>query len=40
MALAGLFLVAITWRRARRADVRQIVREEMRRSTSAFVRGS
>ena len=32
MALAGLFLVAITWRRARRADVRQIVREEMRRT--------
>ena len=40
LALAGLFLVAITWRRARRADVRQIVREEMRRSTSAYVRGT
>jgi hypothetical protein len=40
LALAGLFLVAVTWRRARRADVRQIVREEMRRSTSAYVRGT
>lgn len=30
LALAGFFLVAITWRRARRADIRQIVREEMR----------
>ncbi len=29
LALTGFFLVAITWRRARRADVRQIVREEM-----------
>jgi hypothetical protein len=31
LALAAFFLVAITWRRARRADIRQIVREEMRR---------
>jgi hypothetical protein len=40
LALAGFLFVAISWRRARRADVRQIVREEMRRSTSAYVRGS
>src|SRR5436190_16552366 len=33
LALAA-FLVAITWRRARRADIRQIVREEIRRSTT------
>jgi len=32
LALAGLFVAALTWRRARRADIRQIVREEMRRS--------
>jgi hypothetical protein len=29
LALAALLLMAITWRRARRADIRQIVREEM-----------
>jgi hypothetical protein len=40
LALAGFILVAITWRRAHRADVRQIVREEMRGSTSSYVRGS
>ena len=38
LALAGLLLVAVTWRRARRADVRQIVREEIRRSAVAYVR--
>jgi hypothetical protein len=32
LALAALFAVALTWRRARRADIRQIVREEIRRS--------
>lgn len=37
LALAA-FLVAITWRRARRADIRQIVREEIRRSTTAYAR--
>jgi len=40
LALAGFFLVLITWRRARRADVRQIVREEIRKSTGGYVRGS
>jgi hypothetical protein len=34
LALAAFLLVAITWRRARRADIRQLVREEMRRPTS------
>ena len=40
LALAALVLVAITWRRARRADVRQIVHEEIRRSTTAYARES
>ena len=40
LALAAFFLVAITWRRARRADIRQIVQEEIRRSTSAYARKS
>ncbi len=31
LALAALLAVALTWRRARRADIRQIVREELRR---------
>jgi len=34
LALAAFLVVAITWRRARRADIRQIVREEMRRPAS------
>jgi hypothetical protein len=40
LALAAFFLVAITWRRAHRADIRQIVREEMRGSGGAYARGS
>jgi hypothetical protein len=32
LALAAFLVVAITWRRARRADIRQIVQEEIRRS--------
>jgi hypothetical protein len=36
LALAALFAVALTWRRARRADIRQIVREEIRRSAAAY----
>ena len=40
LALAALFLVAITWRRARRADIRQIVQEEIRRSATAYARKS
>ena len=31
LALASLLLVAVTWRSARRADIRQLVREEMSR---------
>jgi hypothetical protein len=38
LALAAFFCVAITWRRARRADIRQIVQEEMRRSATAYAR--
>lgn len=38
VALAALLVVALTWRRARRADIRQIVREEIRRSTAAYAR--
>ena len=40
LALAALLLVAITWRRARRADIRQLVQEEIRRSAGAYVRES
>jgi hypothetical protein len=36
LALAALFAVALTWRRARRADIRQIVREEIQRSAAAY----
>lgn len=35
LALGALLLVALTWRRARRADIRQLVREEIRRSAAA-----
>lgn len=40
LALVAFFFAAITWRRARRADIRQIVQEEIRRSTSAYARES
>jgi hypothetical protein len=40
LALAGFLLVAVTWRRARRADIRQLVREEISRSTGAYARES
>jgi hypothetical protein len=36
LALAALFAAALTWRRARRADIRQIVREEIRRSAAVY----
>jgi hypothetical protein len=36
LALAALFVAALTWRRARRADIRQIVREEIRSSAAAY----
>jgi hypothetical protein len=32
LALAGLLLLVLTWRRARRAEIRQVVQEELRRS--------
>lgn len=38
ITLAAAVLVAITWRRARRADIRQIVRDELRRSTVVYAR--
>ena len=38
LALVAFFVVAITWRRARRADIRQIVQEEIRRSTASYAR--
>jgi hypothetical protein len=40
LALAAFFVAALTWRRARHADIRQIVQEEIRRSTAAFARES
>ena len=36
LALAALLVTALTWRRARRADIRQIVREEIQRSAAAY----
>ena len=36
LALAALLVAALAWRRARRADIRQIVREEIRRSAAAY----
>jgi hypothetical protein len=33
LALAGLLLLLLTWRRARRAEIRQVVQEELRRAT-------
>jgi hypothetical protein len=38
LALAAFFVAAVTWRRARRADIRQIVQEEIRRSTATYAR--
>jgi hypothetical protein len=35
LALAALFVAALTWRRARRADIRQIVREELGRQAQS-----
>jgi len=40
ITLAAALLVAVTWRRARRADIRQIVRDELRRSTVVYARES
>ena len=38
LALAAFLVVAITWRRARRADIRQLVQEEIRKATGAYAR--
>jgi hypothetical protein len=38
IALAAAILIAVTWRRARRADIRQIVRDELRRTTVVYAR--
>jgi hypothetical protein len=35
LSLAAFFVVALTWRRARRADIRQIVREEIGRQAQS-----
>ena len=40
LALAALLAVALTWRRARRADIRQIVREEIRAAGGHAITGS
>ena len=40
IVLAAAILVAVTWRRARRADIRQIVRDELRRTTVVYARES
>jgi hypothetical protein len=37
LALGALLVTVLTWRRARRADIRQIVREEIRRAAAAYV---
>jgi hypothetical protein len=33
LAMAGLLLLILTWRRARRAEIRQVVQEELQRAT-------
>jgi hypothetical protein len=33
LAVAGLLLLVLTWRRARRAEIRQVVQEELERAT-------
>jgi hypothetical protein len=38
LTLAALVLILLTWRSARRAEIRQVVREEMRRSTVGAAR--
>ena len=40
LSLAALLLVALTWRRARRAEISQIVREEIQRSARTYARDS
>ena len=38
LTMAAVVLIAATWRRARRAEIRQVVQEEMRRSTVGAAR--
>jgi hypothetical protein len=38
LAVAALLLLVVTWRGARRAEIRQVVREEMQRSTVGAAR--
>jgi hypothetical protein len=38
LTMAALVLIVVTWRRARRAEIRQVVQEEMRRSTVGAAR--
>jgi putative effector of murein hydrolase LrgA (UPF0299 family) len=38
LTLAAMVLIILTWRSARRAEIRQVVREEMRRSTVGAAR--
>jgi hypothetical protein len=38
LTLAALALIAATWRRARRAEIRQVVREEIQRTTVGAAR--
>jgi hypothetical protein len=38
LALAGLLVLVLTWRRARRAEIRQVVQEEIRRANVVAVR--
>ena len=38
LTMAALILIVLTWRRARRAEIRQVVREEIQRSTVGAAR--
>jgi hypothetical protein len=38
LTLAALVLIVVTWRRARRAEIRQVVREEIQRTTVGAAR--
>jgi hypothetical protein len=36
--MAALVVIVVTWRRARRAEIRQVVREEIQRTTVGAAR--
>ena len=38
LTMAALVLIVVTWRRARRAEIRQVVREEIQRTTVGAAR--